>query len=997
MATRGHNGNLYHAPCSFHSEGGLAADLVERPTMVGRERELATLVGHLDAARRGQGSLVLISGEAGIGKTRLVEEVAAIARDRRFLVLSGCAMYESLTPYLPFIEALRSGGLEHLFAEETPRVEGAFLVTQTGLLIRKIARERTRLDFDLFASMLRTVMGFVADSLAAFKGAGSHETLDRLSHGEFTILVERGRGADLAVILTGRENEFLIEDMRKALSAVDRGYGRILETWDGDGETVAGVERLFEGLVTSGRYDGSPRTPADPRSRRNMLFENVSLRIAREAARTPVVLVIEDLHSADPSTLALIHYVARTTRECGVVVVGTYRPEELAPRSDGPPALVDAMRKMERENLYEHVGLERLTPDGVEKLLDEVLGPGRLAQEVKDRIYRETEGNPFFVLELVRLLDRQGVLPRRGPATVGLAALEGHVPSRVHDIISRRLERLPPEDRDVLEVAAVIGDEFAADILSRALSAEPVSVLRTLRSLGEVHRLIEPSDGRYRFGHVKIREVAYGQVPAELREEYHGAVAAALAGLHRERLEEWAGDIAFHYERSQRPGEALLYLTMAAERAQRQYANEEAIRFSAHAFELEPSETRKSRLAEELGALHSRIGDHERGRAWYRTALTLGAGPRRAAILAGMADIEGRSGRFDESIALCEEALALPDADPQAAAAAQHVMGVACQLRGEFDRAAECFSKSLRIRQDLGDEHAALNTMICMGLLHWVRGDFEPALPYLEDGLRISVRVGDRENEAESLRSLGLVDLERGNYEAALSRFAESLRICERMGSPWGIASCHNNIGLVHARRGEFDEALDHLRRSLDIGTRIGIPWGNAITLNWIGLVHLARGELDTAERCLQESEGIRKTLHDHWGLTHSYCALSQLHLQKGDLETALDFGHQALELAKQLGLRGDEAEARKILGMTHRARGDYEAATAELTASAQMFDRIGMERNLALALYELGLLWSLRDDRAKAREHLSRAESLFQRLGVRDGLRNARTALGTT
>ncbi|MCK5547842.1 MAG: ATP-binding protein, partial [Thermoplasmata archaeon] len=171
----------------------------------------------LDKATEGVGSTMFISGEAGIGKTRLLKEVKSNAELKGFQVLSGNSLFEELTPYMPFMEALRSGGLEHLFAEEAPRVEGVYLVTNNGLLVKEVLREETELDPDLFASMLTTVSDFVKDSLSMLKGKERFDTLNRLGHGEYTILIESGRNANLVTILKGRENEFLVNDMREIL------------------------------------------------------------------------------------------------------------------------------------------------------------------------------------------------------------------------------------------------------------------------------------------------------------------------------------------------------------------------------------------------------------------------------------------------------------------------------------------------------------------------------------------------------------------------------------------------------------------------------------------------------------------------------------------------------------------------------------------------------------------------------------------------------------
>ncbi|MEE9505621.1 MAG: ATP-binding protein, partial [Thermoplasmata archaeon] len=239
-----------------------------RPEMIGRQNELKELHEHLGKASQGRGTTLFISGEAGIGKTRLLEEIKSTAGSRGFQILSGNSLYESLTPYMPFLEALRSGGMESLFAEEAPRVEAVYLVTNTGLLVREVLREETELDSDLFASMLTTVGGFVKDSLSMLSGEEREGMLNSLGYENHRILIESGKETNLAVILEGRENEFLINDMRDILVKVQKSHGDVLRQWDGDEESVQGIEDTLRPLVASGKYDGVYFGLQDPEARR---------------------------------------------------------------------------------------------------------------------------------------------------------------------------------------------------------------------------------------------------------------------------------------------------------------------------------------------------------------------------------------------------------------------------------------------------------------------------------------------------------------------------------------------------------------------------------------------------------------------------------------------------------------------------------------------------------------------------------------------------------
>jgi predicted regulator of Ras-like GTPase activity (Roadblock/LC7/MglB family) len=361
------------------------AQLDFQPQMIGRENELKELHEHMSKASQGSGTTLFISGEAGIGKTRLLEEIKNTAESKGFQIMSGNSLYESLTPYMPFLEALRSGGMESLFAEEAPRVEAVYLVTNTGLLVKEVLRKETELDPDLFASMLTTVGDFVKDSLSMLSGEEREGMLNSVGYENHRILIEGGKDTNLAVILTGRE-------------------GDVLRQWDGDEESVRGIEDTLLPLVASGKYDGVYFGLQDPEARRNLLFENVSLGLSRQAETAPTLLCIEDLHWADPSSLALMHYTARTTRKCNLLLIGTYRPEDIVSKEGRTHPLVDTMQMMSREDLCVRIELGRLPQESASDFLSSMLGETDFSDKFVERVHEEAEGNPLFMIELIKLL-----------------------------------------------------------------------------------------------------------------------------------------------------------------------------------------------------------------------------------------------------------------------------------------------------------------------------------------------------------------------------------------------------------------------------------------------------------------------------------------------------------------------------------------------------------------------------------------------------------------
>jgi predicted ATPase len=584
-----------------------------QPKIVGRDAELNILQSYLNKTSEGQGNVLFISGEVGVGKTRLVNEIKQIAQDSDFQILTANSIYESQTPYMPFMEALKSGGLESLLSEETPRVEAVYLLTHAGLLIKEIVREETVLNPDIFASMITSVGNFVKESLSKLSGEEKEGALNALGYEDYRILIETRQTTNLVVILTGKENEFLINDMKEILSKALKKYGNVLVDWDGDEKNVEGIEAILQPLTSSGKYDGIYYGKEDPKARRNLLFENVTMGLIRQAQKTPILLYIEDIHCADPSTLALIHYVARNARKSGLLILGTFHPEELAVADEKGHPLINTMQLMDREDLIKKIELERLPRESIDEFLGSLLGKNNFSDEFINRIYNETEGNPLFIIQLMKFLVEENILLTINCIwELTLSLEEINIPPKVYNVIERRLNRVEKEYRKLLDYASVIGETFSSKILAFALNMEKVQVLEQLRKIEHRHRLVHPQNVNYKFDHAKIKEVLYEEIPIDLRIKYHLTIAHSIEELNKDNLDEIVGELAFHYYNCRDKEKALIYLRKAAEKAKKEYSNEEAIKFFTQSLEFEEDENKKSKILEEVGDIYKLMGDYEK-------------------------------------------------------------------------------------------------------------------------------------------------------------------------------------------------------------------------------------------------------------------------------------------------------------------------------------------------------------------------------------------------
>ncbi|MFN2165771.1 MAG: AAA family ATPase, partial [Anaerolineae bacterium] len=451
--------------------------------LVGREREMAFLRDRYGEALGGQGGLVLVRGEAGMGKTRLIEELAGELRWQGVRVLWGrCYAFERLLPYQPLAEALQAA-------------------------VSTIA-----------ASDLEGVPSWVVDELARL------------------------------------------------------------------------IPELSE---LHGRMRDKSEVPLDQEQAR--LFEAVAQFLADLSQGDALALILDDLHWATETTLQLIHYLARYVASHPVLLVGTLRPEAAGPQHP----LHELQWQLRREGLLRSLDLPGLSPQAVESLLVEMSGRGQAVVPLAQRLYEETEGNPFFLMETVKALFDSGLVRLEAGAWSGdlahvsRAALP--LPLGVSEAIEARVGRLYEDARQALQAAAVLGREFDYDLL---VAVGRLGEEATLEALDALLRRTFVDEGRgalgrdYVFHHHKIQEVAYAGIPLRHRQHVHARAGRAMETLYASNLEAVAGEMAFHFQEARELDPALTtktvqYLLLAGDQARLAYAQREAINYYQQALRLQ--------------------------------------------------------------------------------------------------------------------------------------------------------------------------------------------------------------------------------------------------------------------------------------------------------------------------------------------------------------------------------------------------------------------------
>jgi pimeloyl-ACP methyl ester carboxylesterase len=501
------------------------------PEMVGRDKDLDQLKELLQDAINGKGGIALVSGEAGIGKTRLVKEFEVYARSLEAKVLNGRCLYESPTPFLPFREALRD----------------VFQVSKS----------------DSLSVQQRKIKKIVTTSAP---------------HSEEAIPL-------VGQILAGATVAYP--------AYKDEGRGRQVE-----------LETLFE---------------------RDKALEAISNLLVCISEKQPLLLFIDDLHSADTPSLSLLYYLARNVQNSRILVVGTYRPEEVARTHEGTThPLLDIIQRMSREGLFRKIELERLTQVSCFDLIRSMLGVS--LDDLAELIFEETEGNPFFAIETLKLLMQQNVLIKEDACwklSKDIEAVE--IPPRVYDVVVHRISALSDEEKDILDCASVVGEEFSSGIIENVSGLGRIKLLKILNSIERRYHLVHSLEDGYQFDHSKIREVLYNEMAPELRKEYHSMIARLVEEANKDRLEEVVNKLAYHFYKSGNAQKGIPYLLKAGEDASEKWAVFEAVRFYSQTLEMMGKDRRwdkeKAKVLERLGDVYALTAQHEKANDCYEKGI----------------------------------------------------------------------------------------------------------------------------------------------------------------------------------------------------------------------------------------------------------------------------------------------------------------------------------------------------------------------------------------
>jgi DNA-binding CsgD family transcriptional regulator len=777
--------------------------------LVGRQGEVASLHALIDHAGKGHGQLVLISGEAGIGKSRLAAEVKTQAQAHGFLALQGsCFPTDRSAPYAPLLDLLGS----------SPAVNLEPLVRELALL---------------------------------------HPGLVPLASGETQL------------------------------------------------------------------------RPLDPEQDKRRLFLSLTQFFTGLASKQPVLLTFEDLHWSDETSLEFLHHLARRCANLPVLLVLTYRNDEMH------PGLSNWLAQLDREHLAQELILPPLSRSDVDALLRAVFELQRpIPTSTRDAIYDLTEGNPFFIEEILKSLITAGASVSEQELWEGHSLHELPIPRSVHGAVQQRLDQVGKASRQVVILAAVAGRRFDFALLQRITHHDEAELLRLMKELIAAQLVVEESEERFAFRHALTRQAIYTQLLLRERKTLHRTIAETIEQLFAPTLDGRLTEVAYHFYEAGVWDKALSYAMRAGERAQALYAPRVAIEQFTRALKAthHVAAAPLAQLYRLRGQANETLGEFEHAHSDYERAFH--------------AAQDARDGQMQW----------------------QAVMDLGFLWAGrDYERAGAFFREAVRLAQQLEDPVLHAHSLNRLG--NWLIniGQVEEGLEAHQQALEVFERQHDRAGMAETFDLLGQAMAWNGNLVKGAQQHGRAIALFRLLGDKKGLISTLPNAAMnscpalaeaVFVVVREVAECERDLTEAALLARQIDWPAGEAYAELSAGLLLASFGQfghgLAHARKGLQMAIEIE---HQQW-ILGAHSILGQIYVLM--LEGALALHHlgAGLPLAEQLGSAWWMGSIGVCQALAYLLEGKGQQAEARLRAvmPQDQEPRSLLERRLAWAWGEVAL-----------------------------------------
>ncbi len=812
----------------------------------------------------------------------------------------------------------------------------------------------------------------------------------------------------------------------------DRSLAEITE---GLGQDATDIARMMPEIASI--VPGlPPAPPLEPEQEKRRIFQALTQSFARLAQRQPLLIVVEDVHWIDDTSLEFLLVLARRLPALRALLLLTYRSDEVH------AALGRTLARMDRERLVSECALRPLSAAEVDTMIRAIFEQDTPTRaEFLDPIVSLTEGNPFFIEEILKSLVAAGGIFYADGTWERKPISELDIPRSVHDAVYQRTQQLSTEARQILTTAAVTGRRFDFALLQRVTGRDEDELLGVIKEMIAAQLVVEESADHFSFRHALTQHVIYSGLLARERRSLHRTIGEHMRQLYAGAIEPHLADLAHHFYEGGAWDEAYYYCRRVGENAQKLYASRAAVEHFGRAMEAARhlGVTPPARLYRARGQSYELLGEFERARAddeqalaaarsandgaaewqalidlgflWagrdYRRvgefferatelARTLGRRELIAQSLNRYANWLVNTGAAEEGLQAHRDALLLFEEidDVKGRADTLDLMGMGYGIHGNI---VDCFAavdRAAELYRSLKDNWGLVSTLSSRGtyssptmqdVAYSVFRTMEACRADTGEAIRLAQQIGWPAGQAFAHFTASASAAGFGEFSEAIHHGNESLRIASEIEHEQWLCGAHYTLGQIYVLMHAPDLAIHHLQEALPIANRLGSAWWIGNVSSYLALAYLQTGDPRRARAVLDEAlpDGV---LLRNMAARRMYWARGELALHEGDAASALAIAQQMIDTTP--GPPSDEAipPVWRLKGRALAALGRNEEAAAALEAARGTAVRRGdrpylwqVQRDLAAVYDALGR----RDDAAAERAASAEsAQSLSATIG---------------
>ncbi len=759
----------------------------------------------------------------------------------------------------------------------------------------------------------------------------------------------------------------------------------------------------------------------------SMVFERIINLFYQLQRRNPLLIFLEDLHWVDTASLELLKALINRMRitPARILLCGTYRPEEKEHHKDLCAMLAYISRYTEH---CSELDLDRFSQTDSYELIDRMLFG--LSFQEKQTIYYRSEGIPFIVQQILRLLYSEGKVEK---SDIGWhikpdVDLQEELPKKVRDLLLRRIssEILSDDSRKVLECASVMalgGKEFCAEVLEKVLARNIDAELDLCVKEGLISLLEERSDVDYwyEFSHNMLKDIVYKQIGRRQRDRLHRSIGEELERHFPEQLEAMCEALSEHFSRGRDFEGALAYSIQAGRKAKSSYAFPAACTYYESAIKLRrrlgleqlAHKEQMAQLLLECAELKEILGKWDDGLADLGAALKLSAEVKNDDLAAwvklNMGRILFNKGKWKECLPYYRESLELFEKleDYKGIANTNCRIGTVLKKQGMWNQALEHYQRDLEISQMLDDRLGICRAYQNIGSVLELKSQWDEAMAYYKKADELAVSSQLRHDIAKTNENIGSVYQKKDEWDIALSYYEKARNCYESLGDRSRMANAISLIGDIYYLKSgnatDLDLVFDHYKRTLDIYEELGDMDGIARTNYDLGCLYRFQDRYVDALEFANSSKDIRETLEDREGLADTYRLIGDIYFfapkNKLDLQKALDYYKQALVIYESLDDRLGIAGASLDIGWLHNNYNNYDEGLKYAETASTIYQGLGDKCDTASVFRVIGDILRKRANSSaeldNALEYYQRALDLYQEIGEPFGVAGANFDIG--